>query len=242
MNLVLDIGNTRAKLALFQEDNILSVGIFDLSDPSSIFRFLGKHQPDHLLISSVINHLPAFLEDLKKTIPCLDFTQNTPFPIKNAYKSANTLGSDRLAAAIGAWKRFPGQAVLIIDSGTCIKYNFLSAHGEYLGGGISPGIDMRFKAMHTFTGRLPELEADYDFSALVGSTTHDSLLSGVMNGVVEEVEGMIKRYEIQYPGVKTVVIGGNHHFFEKRLKNCIFAHPNLILEGLNEILEYNVKS
>jgi type III pantothenate kinase len=242
VNLVLDIGNTRSKLALFEGDTLLSAGMFDLTEPASIFRFLGERKPGRMLISTVQKHLPAFVEDLSKQIPCLPFTKDTPVPVKNAYTSANTLGSDRLAGMVGAWKRYKGETVLLVDTGTCIKYNLLTSAGEYLGGGISPGIDMRFKAMHAFTGRLPEIEADYDFDALVGTNTTDSLLSGVMNGVVEEVGGMIKRYESQYIGVKTVLTGGNYHFFEKRLKNRIFAHPNIILEGLNEILEYNVKS
>jgi type III pantothenate kinase len=242
MNLVLDIGNTRSKLALFQGDTLVSAGMFDLSEPASVARFLGDRKADHMLISTVKKHLPAFLEDLGKQIPLTAFTADTPVPLKNAYTSANTLGSDRLAGIIGAWKRYPGEAVLLVDSGTCIKYNYLTPQGEYLGGGISPGIDMRFKAMHAYTGRLPELAADYNFDTLIGSNTTESLLSGVMNGVVEEVGGIIKRFETQYPGLKIVLTGGNYHFFEKRLKKPIFAHPNIILEGLNEILEYNVKS
>ena len=242
MNLILDIGNTRSKLALFEGDSLLSAGIFDLSEPESIFRFLGGQKPDRMIISSVLRSLPAFLEELQQQISCLDFTSNTPVPVGSAYQSANTLGSDRLAAAVGAAKHYPGQGVLVVDSGTCVKYNYITALGEYLGGGIAPGIDMRFKAMHEHTGRLPAAEADYDFDILVGCDTNESLLSGVMNGVVEEVDGMINRYQTQYPGLKTVITGGNYHFFEKRLKNRIFAHPNIILEGLNEILEYNDKS
>jgi type III pantothenate kinase len=242
MNLVLDIGNTRSKLALFEGDTFLSAGTFDLTEPASIFRFLGERKPDKMLMSTVKKNLPAFVEDLGKQITCIPFTKDTPVPVKNAYTSASTLGSDRLAGVVGAWKRYKGNAVLLVDTGTCIKYNLLTSSGEYLGGGISPGIDMRFKAMHTFTGRLPEIEANYDFETLVGNSTTNSLLSGVMNGVAEEVGGVIKLYESQYIGVKTVLTGGNYHFFEKRLKNRIFAHPNIILEGLNEILEYNVKS
>jgi type III pantothenate kinase len=241
MNLVIDIGNTRAKAALFQGNSILHQGVIELTDPSSVFLFLGDNQPGRLLISSVLKELPAFLEDLKKEIPSVEFTSSTPVPIGNNYRSAGTLGSDRLAAGVGAWKRYPGEPLLVVDAGTCIKYNYVSAEGVYTGGGISPGIAMRFKAMHAFTGRLPEAEPDYDFDILTGTTTRDSLLSGVMNGVVEEVDGMINRYNTQYKGLKTVLTGGNYHFFEKRLKNCIFAHPNIILEGLHEILEYNVR-
>ncbi|HXC03619.1 MAG TPA: type III pantothenate kinase, partial [Bacteroidia bacterium] len=190
MNLVIDIGNTRCKAALFQQDTLLHQGVLELSDPLSMERFLAGRKPVHTLISSVLKSLPAYIEDFAKSHNCLPFQHNTPCPVKNLYTSASTLGSDRMAAAVGAWKRYPGQAVIVIDTGTCIKYNYITENGEYLGGGISPGIDMRFKAMHAFTGRLPEEKADPEFHILVGSNTRDSLLSGVMNGVVQEVEGM----------------------------------------------------
>jgi type III pantothenate kinase len=242
MNLVLDIGNTLVKAALFQEDTLLANTHFSLSEPDALHRFLFEKKPTRLIISSVIAELPLFLEELQQRIPTIPFTSTSPLPFLNTYKSAGTLGSDRLAAAAGAWKRFPGQNVLVIDSGTCIKYNFLNSAGEYLGGGISPGIDMRFRALNVFTGRLPEIEADYSTHTLVGMNTRDSILSGVMNGALEEVSGLINRYEAQYRGIITVLTGGNYQFFEKRLKNRIFALPQIILEGLNEILEYNVKN
>ncbi len=242
MNLIIDIGNTRAKAGLFKNGALVHSGILELSEPASLFRFLANNKPGQLILSSVIKQLPAFLEDYLSAIPSLEFSHDTPVPIQNKYHSASTLGSDRLAAGVGAWKRYKGESLLVIDAGTCIKYNMVTNTGEYLGGGISPGIDMRFKAMHSLTGKLPLIEANYDFDHLIGSTTQDSLLSGVMNGVVEEADGIINRYKMQYSDLKVVVTGGNYHFFEKRLKNCIFAHPNLVLEGLNEILEYNVRN
>jgi type III pantothenate kinase len=241
MNLVLDIGNTRVKAALFQQDTLLAHTNFSLGEPDALHRFIFEKKPSRLIISSVIAELPLFLEELQQNIHTIPFTSESLLPFLNKYKSASTLGSDRLAAAAGAWKRFPRQNVLVIDSGTCIKYNFLNAAGEYLGGGISPGIDMRFRALHAFTGRLPQMEADYTRDNLIGMNTQDSILSGVMNGAFEEVSGFIKCYETQYPGIITVLTGGNHQFFENRLKNRIFALPQIILEGLNEILEYNVK-
>jgi type III pantothenate kinase len=239
MNLVIDIGNTRAKVALFQADKPVRDGILELSEPASLFRFLGPNKAAKLILSSVVKQLPAFLEDYLVSIPSIEFAHDTPVPIQNKYESASTLGGDRLAAAVGGWKRYTGADLLVIDAGTCIKYNFVSAAGEYLGGGISPGINMRFMAMHNLTGKLPLIEANEDFDHLIGSTTQDSLLSGVMNGILEEVEGIINRYKTQYHEVQIVVTGGNYHFFEKRLKKRIFAHPNIVLEGLNEILEYN---
>jgi type III pantothenate kinase len=240
VNLVIDIGNTRAKIALFQQDTLVRADVLELTDALSLFRFLQHERPEKVMISSVIKEIPAFLEEYKATIPVLEFKSKSKIPLLNKYKSASTLGSDRMAAAVGAWKRYPGKDVLVIDSGTCIKYNMLNRAGEYLGGGISPGIDMRLKAMHVFTGRLPEVEANYDFDVLCGATTQDSLLSGALNGALAEVDGLINRYREQYSELLVVVTGGNYQFFEKRLKNRIFAHPNLVLEGLNEILAYNV--
>ncbi|MFI5148980.1 MAG: type III pantothenate kinase [Bacteroidia bacterium] len=241
MNLILDIGNTRCKAAFFQQDTLIQEGIVELSDPLSLNRFLNGRKPVQCIISSVLKSLPAFIEDFISHQNCIPFNTDTPCPVRNLYTSASTLGSDRLAAVVGAWKRYPGQAAVVIDAGTCIKYNYITENAGYLGGGISPGIDMRFKAMHAFTGRLPEEKADMEFQTLVGTGTRESLLSGVMNGVVQEVEGMINQYLTQYQSPVIVLTGGNAHFFEKRLKNRIFAHPNIVLEGLNEILEYNVR-
>lgn len=242
MNLVLDIGNTRVKAALFEKEQILSTLHFNLSFPDPLQELILGKPVKQAIYSSVVKELPGFISVLLEGIPCLEFDANTPVPIQNKYESASTLGSDRLAAAIGGWKHFPGTDLLIIDTGTCIKYNFVTKAGEYLGGAISPGIDMRLKAMHAFTGRLPLVRADYDFNTLIGTSTGDSLLSGVLNGALDEVDGMINRYRTQYNDLKIVLTGGNYHFFEKQLKNRIFALPNIVLEGLNEIIAYNVRN
>jgi type III pantothenate kinase len=242
MNLVLDIGNTRVKAALFQNGHVSKTLHFNLSFPEALQELLLGKKVERVIYSSVLKDLPAFITALVNEIPCLEFNAETPIPIKNNYKSASTLGSDRLAAAIGGWKHFPDTNLLIIDTGTCIKYNFVSQAGEYLGGAISPGIDMRLKALHHFTGKLPLVKADYDFNILIGRTTQDSLLSGVLNGAVDEMEGMINRYQAQYNDLIIVLTGGNYHFFEKQLKKRIFALPNIVLEGLNEIIAYNVRN
>ena len=242
MNLLIDIGNTKVKAALFQRDTLADSTSFSLGDPDALHRFLAHHKPERMMLSSVIAELPLFLEEIKQKITTIPFHAGTPVPLINKYTSLSTLGSDRIAAAVGARKRFPKGPLLVVDSGTCIKYNFINDTGQYLGGGISPGIEMRFRALHGFTGRLPEIEADYSFDLLVGTNTRDSMLSGVMNGALEEVSGIIGQYEIQYPGITTVLTGGNYQFFAKRLKNRIFALPQIVLEGLNEILEYNVRN
>ena len=155
------------------------------------------------------------------------------------YKSTSTLGSDRLAAAVGGNFMFPNKNVLIIDAGTCIKYNFVSKNNEYLGGGISPGLRMRFKSLPAFTSRLPLIEMEEDFDNLIGTDTRESILSGVELGAIAEVDGIIERYKSIYEDLTVVFTGGDFNFFVKRLKNSIFADQFLILRGLNVILDYN---
>ena len=203
--------------------------------------FLKQRTIRRSIVSAVVSHLPSFVNILRERTNFLEFTSETKIPVKNLYRTANTLGSDRLPAVIAAYNRFPGKDILVIDSGTCIKYNFINSNGEYLGGGISPGIDMRFKSLNNFTDRLPLITADYEFEKLVGTSSAESILSGVMNGVVTEVEGIISRYEQQYSSLHVVISGGNSSFFEKRLKKSIFADSFLVLKGLNLILEHNAK-
>ena len=169
------------------------------------------------------------------------FTHDTPTPLTNLYQSAETLGSDRLAAAVAANYFYPVKNVLCIDAGTCIKYNFVNFKNEYIGGAISPGIKMRFKALNNFTARLPLIEMDETFSELVGTNTRESILSGVETASVAEVEGMISNYLQLYPDLIVMLTGGDTNFFVKRLKKPIFADQNLILKGLNIILDHSLK-
>lgn len=243
MKLIIDIGNTRVKIAIFdgnelKDYNAISVAM--LRD--ELNKIITKESVKNIVVSSVIKELPECIKRLQAQFNLLVFDANTPVPLKNLYKTTHTLGSDRLAAAVGANHLYPKNDILVIDVGTCIKYNFTNLKGEYLGGAISPGIQMRFKAMHTFTGRLPLVEKDDDYMQLIGATTEDSLLSGVMIGVLAEVNGIMDVYQKQYPQVKFVFTGGDVPFFEKRLKNSIFVEPFLVLKGLNVILDYNVRN
>ena len=128
--------------------------------------------------------------------------------------------------------------MLVIDAGTCITYDLINSKKEYLGGSISPGIQMRYNALHQFTSQLPLLES-VDTAMLTGVNTEESIHSGIINGVFVEIDGIIQRYTNQYPDIKVIVTGGNAKFFDKGLKNTIFAKPNLLMEGLNKILDYN---
>lgn len=240
MQLVIDIGNTRVKAALFEGLELKHFFVYDSTTELLASGILEKYAVTNCILASVVNEIEPFLEMLRWKVKLLLFNADTLVPIKNLYKSAHTLGSDRLASAVGGNNFSPNSNVLVIDAGTCIKYNFITKNNEYLGGGISPGLQMRFKAMHTFTSRLPLLEVDEKEHILIGRDSNESIVSGAQNGAVAEVDGIINAYKLQYPDVKVILTGGDVNFFEKRLKNSIFADQNLILKGLNVILDYNL--
>ena len=167
-------------------------------------------------------------------------SHTTALPFTLEYQSPDTLGKDRIAAVAGAQAQFPNQNTLVIDAGTCVTYDFLTAEGVYLGGAISPGVQLRLRAMNHYTNKLPLLNWDgIKRPQSVGNTTINSMLSGAVNGLVLEMRGFVERYEKQYKALKIVITGGDSNFFVKELKNGIFADPNLVLKGLNEILIYN---
>ncbi len=241
MNLVLDIGNTRMKAGIFDKSGLVQNYNFPKNASAEIKRLIQQF-PDlrFAIVSSVVAHSKDVVNLIGHKVNVTEFNFNTNIPIQNAYKSPDTLGNDRLAAAIGAWSKFPGKNILVIDAGTCIKYEFVSDKGEYIGGAISPGLEMRFKALNTFTDRLPLIAKDEEYDQLTGRTTRESILSGVQNGAITELKGVISQYQSQYPQLQCVLTGGDWQFFENALKNSIFAAPFLVLEGLNEILNFNV--
>jgi len=241
MNLCVDIGNTRIKYAIFDKGAMVEQQAVEKVGKSDFTRLVKDFPIRRSIVSSVVNHLPEFVNYLKERTNYFEFTSETPTPLKNLYRTTYTLGSDRLTAAVGAYSQFKGEDYLVIDFGTCIKYNFVNKEGEYLGGGISPGILMRFKALNAFTDRLPLVDFDTSFDKLIGTSTRESVLSGVINGAVAEVNEIMDLYQAQYSGIKYVITGGDAPFFEKRLKKGIFADPFLLLKGLNEILNFNVK-
>lgn len=242
MQLVIDIGNTRVKAALFEQKELKNQYVFETSAELLTANLFEQYPISHCIIATVVNEIDHFIDQLKEKTNVLLFTNKTAIPIKNSYQSAQTLGSDRLASAIGGNFLFPKKNILIIDVGTCIKYNFVNDRNEYIGGGISPGLEMRFKALHTFTARLPLLKNDKNFDNLIGKTTDESILSGVEMGAIAETEGIISRYQQLYPDLIIVLTGGDVNFFVKRLKKPIFADQFLILKGLNIILDYTINA
>ena len=240
MNLVVDIGNTCAKVALFKGNQLFELKIYNkINDLLSDTSFL--NQANNAIIGSVVDESDDFYTALNAVIPTLIFTSQTKIPLTNLYQSASTLGSDRLSASVGAYYLHPNANVLVIDAGTCIKYNFTNAQNHYLGGGISPGIQMKFKALHQFTSKLPLVKSDFLYTELIGTNTTNSILSGVLNGSIAEIDGIINDYKSQFTDIICVLTGGDSEFLAKRLKNSIFAHQNLVLKGLNDILNYNLE-
>lgn len=239
MNLIVDIGNTFTKIALF--DNAVLVDLkkykSDSEELKEAFQTTSSFA-DKAIVSTVGKAFDAaFLNGclIKKR---LNFTNQTPVPLKNAYTTPETLGTDRLAAAVGGWNRFPGRNILTIDAGTALTFDFTSANGTYHGGSISPGIRMRYKSLYNFTERLPLLEPELN-PLLIGTDTQSSIHSGIMLGIAAETEGIINAYNERYKDVVIILTGGDYLFFDKQLKIKKFALPNLILEGLDAILEFN---
>ena len=240
MNLTIDIGNNRVKCGIFNKAELLDILIFDelllpqLKSVSDRFPLISS-----VIVSSVTDFSVELREYLSTRYKLIELNEKTPVPVKNLYITPETLGNDRLSAAVGANALYPRQNVLTIDAGTCIKYDFVNERNEYEGGSISPGIAMRFKALNTFTAKLPLLTPT-DEMKLIGKTTTESIWSGVQNGVIAEVDGIIDEYKKSIAQLRVVVTGGDLNFLDKRLKNSIFADPFLVLKGLNIILNYNV--
>ncbi|WP_215226469.1 type III pantothenate kinase [Echinicola shivajiensis] len=237
-NLVIDIGNTRIKSALFEGLEIIEeqslIYMDELIQQTSNWDF------DHVIVSSV----RWSSQELGLMLP-FDFLfldKETLFPVKNQYQTPHTLGLDRLAAAIGAFSSAGKGPVLSIDLGTCITYDFINEQESYLGGGISPGMQMRFRAMHEQTARLPLINFDLERGTpeLVGANTLDGMKSGVYFGIKNEIEGIINQYLGNHQDLEVFICGGDAKFFESLTKDHIFVIPNLVLHGLNRILIYNV--
>ncbi len=240
MKLVLDFGNTLQKIAIFEGNQMLEMHAYKKITLKKIQEIISHYPIKSAILSSVIDHPSEIKTFLNKNFNFIEFTENTLIPIINKYETPQTLGKDRLAAAVAGNNLFPNQNVLIIIAGTCITYEFVNKKAEYLGGAISPGISIRFKALHTFTGKLPLVEKKLKAS-IIGNTTENSILSGVINGVFSEAKGITHEYTDKYKDLKIILSGGDMKYFDKILKNSIFAISNIVLIGLNIILDFNAK-
>jgi type III pantothenate kinase len=240
MNLILDFGNTNKKLAITDSSGtIKKLEIRTDISLRAIKTFVEKNPGiDSCILSSVIRHPSSINNFLKKHFRFIELTEFTVLPVINRYRNPNELGKDRLAAAVGGASFFPCQDILVIVAGTCITYNLITSANEFPGGAISPGLNMRFQSLHTLTGKLP-LITFKDFDNPIGTDTEHSILSGVVNGIVSEMEGFSLLYRKKYPGLKVILSGGDLKCFDNRLKINIFAIPNVVLLGLHQILTFN---
>ena len=238
MNLVIDIGNTLTKAGIFTGDSLVKEFTFSTFSEEEIIHSCKQFEVTNSLVSSVVNGIKTEL--LSEKFPVMIFSHQLSLPFRNLYKTPETLGNDRLANVAAVSFLYPSQNILIVDAGTCIKTDFLSKDGIYKGGSISPGLHMRFKALNQFTSRLPLVKFRY-FDAVTGSSTEESILSGVLNGIRFEIKGFINTYNKEYRDLIVVFTGGDSSFFDSTLKNSIFVAPNLALTGLNIILNYNVE-
>ncbi len=239
MNLAIDIGNTRVKAAVFSDDNIIEIAIFSISKIfSEVQKINKKYSLSQIVISNVLAISEKKFEKLQQIAPILTVSSSIKLPFVNYYKTPKTLGADRIALVVAAIKNFPNQNVLVIDAGTCITFDFVDKNTTYFGGAISPGIDMRFKALHKFTSKLPLLEKKI-VDNFIGQNTQESMNSGVVNGVIQEIDGVIEQYKKKYHDFTIVLTGGDTNFLSKQLKSSIFANQNFLLEGLNELLIFN---
>jgi len=241
MNLVVDLGNTFAKIAVFQNYRLLEVfKILKSEKNKKIEKIFQKYpQIQFSILSSVLKDDDSVKKVLQKHSVLYYLDHQTNLPFINNYSSPKTLGKDRIALAAAAVYAYPKQDCLVIDAGTCVTYDIVNSDSEYLGGAISPGLQMRFNAVHKFTEKLPLIQSDSNHLKLIGNSTEECLKSGIYFGFAAEIDGMITSYISEFKDLTVILTGGDLLFLSKRLKNSIFANSNFLLEGLNYILEYN---
>ena len=240
MNLTLDIGNTQAKLAVYN-NSLVFVKTFDA-------KFIIDEIDDFLLLyPSIKNFIVCSVTDVDLNLDKYNFdnihfvSENSNIPFENLYLSKKSLGNDRIALVSSASLSYPGKNVLIIDAGSCITYDFINDKNQYLGGAISPGINMRFKSLNNYTSKLPLISPAFtEFE--IGTDTLESINIGVLNGMIFEIEGFISQYSSRYDNLTVILTGGNSDFLSNRLKISIFANQNFLLEGLNHLIKLNISS
>jgi type III pantothenate kinase len=240
MNLIVDIGNTSTKLALFEEKVCISQNRINELSCKELDNILTGKQVQKAIVSSV-KTLPPFISDLLfSSIPSVHIlSYKSSFPFRIEYDTPETLGTDRIAAVAGAYNLFPGSEALIIDAGTALKFDFLSGD-IYKGGNISPGLTMRFKALNKFTDKLPLLSVPEIYSN-PGRNTNDAIAAGVITGITYEINEYIRTFENKHKGVRIILTGGDSEFLKDKINNQIIYRPDIVIEGLNYILEYNAK-
>lgn len=240
MNLIIDVGNSNVKLAVFQQDKLLHKSITELRQLNESIEIIKTNFPkiDKAIISSVGNLQNFQIQYIKKHFTTFILDSTSKIPFINLYKTPKTLGVDRIALVSASVNQFPNKNVLIIDVGTCVTYDFITSKNEYLGGAISPGIRLRYKTLNSLTANLPLLETEIPKS-IIGDSTSSAIHSGVIYGILKEIDGIIDEYQKKYSDLTVILTGGDANLLSNQLKNSIFANSNFLLEGLNFILEFN---
>ena len=233
MNLIIDIGNTLVKYAVFNNDQLVEILKTSEIETGKVNTLIKEFDIKNVIISSVRKEMNWHLD-----VEVIHLSHKTSLPINLNYKTPETLGKDRIANIVAVSEEYPNKNAVVIDAGTCITYDFINKNKEYLGGRISPGLEMRYKSLNEFTELLPRLSVSGE-SKFIGDDTDSSILSGVEQGVLSEVDSLISVFRKENEDLIVVVTGGDTFFFENALKNSIFADQNLVLKGLNIILKYN---
>lgn len=243
MLLAIDVGNTRIKVAVFEKHTLLFQDVFVKEEARKKIENIFKNFSEitESVFSSVGKIENDVLELLQKSSKLNVISSETNFPFENKYATPKTLGVDRMVLASGATLLYPNQNRLIIDAGTCITYDFVTAEDVYLGGAISPGFRLRYEALHNYTAKLPLLTLEQPEN-FIGNSTSSSIHSGVVNGIFNEIEGFINRYRQQYQDLTVILTGGDAEFLAKNIKNTIFANSNFLLESLNHIHHYTINN
>ena len=241
MNLIVEQGNTATKIAVFDQGKMVFCAVYKDFSKSDLVDVLNQFPLRNGILSAVIETKKELIDCLNSRLKCFFiFEEGMRLPIDIRYQTPETLGKDRIAAAVGAIFLQPGKDILVIDAGTAVTYEVVTAAGIYLGGNISPGMTTRFRALNRYTQQLPLVNKKEEVP-LIGSSTETAILAGVVNGMVYEMDGFIDELRKKYPEIYVFLTGGHSIYFEKRLKNTIFAVLNLVLIGLNRVLEYNVE-
>jgi type III pantothenate kinase len=240
MDISIDQGNSSTKVGIFDNNVLLKTFTFPIFGVDEVAFIFEEYAINACILSSVILENETLIELLKsKSKKLIILSQSTPIPIKNNYKTPETLGKDRIAAVVGASYLKPDTDILVIDAGTAITYDFITAKKVYKGGNIAPGLNLRLRSLHEFTQKLPLVEASSN-SPLLGNSTETALISGALYGIVFEIDGYINTLKIKYPQLSIFLTGGSTFYFDNKLKSPIFVEKNLVLIGLNRILQYNV--
>lgn len=240
MNLIVDVGNTRVKAAVFEFDSLKEVFVFKEEEiVLEIEKIIKNFSISNAIVSSVANLSVKTITEITYLLNPIFLNSKIKVPFLNKYETPKTLGVDRIALAAAATDKYPNKNVLVIDAGTCVTFDFINSEKEYLGGAISLGVAMRYKALHDYTSKLPLLKKE-EISNFIGANTSSSIHSGVVNGICNEIDGVISQYQKKYTDLTVVLTGGDTIFLAKQLKSGIFAHPNFVLEGLHTVLTYNL--